>query len=311
MSRAEHINMNQFWRLWHMNTAIPPTVLSEILASKSCPETIVALLNAAEEKYCATPKHYNQRRVYPFWKVCQHCKQPYMALTKEQATRSMYCGKKCMGEVFALARTGKPLKPIEKRKGKMYTCPVCGKEFWRGDYATRPVKTPMCSQHCNGVVRGRHLVKHAHKGRSGWTEQSYQSYQEKMTGPNNPAWKGGLTYRNRKGAYANQPIKYVRCPLDYLSMARKDGYVMEHRIVVARAMGRVLQRTEVVHHINHDATDNRLENLMLFATNAQHKAYEGGKGIAPLWCGLCHSTTPGSCGACVCRAAHSSLSETA
>jgi hypothetical protein len=294
-----------------MSTAIPPIVLSEILASTSCPETIVALLNAAEEKYSPTPKHCNQRRVYPFWKVCQHCNKPFMALTKEQATRNMYCGRECMGKMFALARTGKPLKAIERRKGKMYTCPVCGKEFWRGNYATRKQKMVLCSQQCNGVLRSENLVRHSHKGRAAWTEQSYQSYQEKMTGPNNPAWKGGLTYRNRKGAYVNQSIKYVRCPQDYLSMARKDGYVMEHRIVVAQALGRVLSRTEVVHHINHDATDNRLANLMLFATNAQHKAYEGGKDIAPLWCGLCHSTTPASCGACGCRAEPSLPSETA
>ena len=31
-------------------------------------------------------------------------------------------------------------------------------------------------------------------------------------------------------------------------MARKDGYIMEHRLLVAKAMGRLLKRTEVVHH---------------------------------------------------------------
>ena len=51
-----------------------------------------------------------------------------------------------------------------------------------------------------------------------------------------------MTYRKRKGAYADQPIKYVRCPLVFLSMARKDGYVMEHRLLVAQAIGRPLLR---------------------------------------------------------------------
>lgn len=104
-----------------------------------------------------------------------------------------------------------------------------------------------------------------------------------LSGPKNPAWKGGLTYFKRKGKYANQSIKYVRCPKSFASMARKDGYVMEHRLLVAQELGRPLLRSECVHHINHDATDNRLENLMLFASNADHKRHEHGQAIKPLW----------------------------
>jgi hypothetical protein len=104
-----------------------------------------------------------------------------------------------------------------------------------------------------------------------------------LAGAKNPAWKGGLTYFKRKGKYADQSIKYVRCPVPFMDMARKDGYVMEHRLIVAMTLGRSLLRSECVHHINHDATDNRIENLMLFATNADHKRHEHGQPIEPLW----------------------------
>lgn len=35
-------------------------------------------------------------------------------------------------------------------------------------------------------------------------------------------------------------------------------------------IGRFLKLEEAVHHINHIRTDNRIENLQLFATHGQH-----------------------------------------
>lgn len=43
-------------------------------------------------------------------------------------------------------------------------------------------------------------------------------------------------------------------------MAREQGYVLEHRMVAFDA-GLLTNPDDHVHHINHDSTDNRLENL--------------------------------------------------
>lgn len=51
--------------------------------------------------------------------------------------------------------------------------------------------------------------------------------------------------------------------------AHKDGYVMYHTIVVERAIGRYLKDDEIIHHINHNRADNRLDNLKLM-TKREH-----------------------------------------
>ena len=45
--------------------------------------------------------------------------------------------------------------------------------------------------------------------------------------------------------------------------AHRDGYVMLHTILMERQIGRYLKPNEVVHHINHNRSDNRMENLLL------------------------------------------------
>jgi len=82
-----------------------------------------------------------------------------------------------------------------------------------------------------------------------------------QTGTSHHNWNGGK--------YVHGGYVMVRLQPDdpFFSMARKkvDGasYVLEHRYVMAKSLGRVLGDHETVHHIDGDRANNRIENLQL------------------------------------------------
>ena len=56
--------------------------------------------------------------------------------------------------------------------------------------------------------------------------------------------------------------------------ARKK-YVLEHRLIVEKQIGRYLEDNESVHHINMLKDDNRIENLILCENNIEHHLMHG------------------------------------
>lgn len=53
----------------------------------------------------------------------------------------------------------------------------------------------------------------------------------------------------------------------------KRGYVLEHRLVCEKILGRFLLPEERVHHINEDITDNRPENLYITSPSGHNKIH--------------------------------------
>lgn len=87
------------------------------------------------------------------------------------------------------------------------------------------------------------------------------------TGPQSSSWKGGKYITKRDGyvhIYAPDHPKAKR------NSKGGGGYVLEHRLVVEKILGRYLKDDEDVNHVNGDKTDNRPENLVVVRHHAHY-----------------------------------------
>lgn len=107
-------------------------------------------------------------------------------------------------------------------------CESCGKQRWVRLKGGNPRKS-LCLQ-CGAIKRGK-----------------------KYGGANHPTWRGGR--RMLRG--------YVYLWTSGHPYATSKGYVFEHRLVMEKALGRYLERDEIVHHLNGIRDDNRIKNLAL------------------------------------------------
>lgn len=95
-------------------------------------------------------------------------------------------------------------------------------------------------------------------------------------GSGNPKWRGGRVPQPSGYVYAYAPEHPYRT---------LQGYVMEHRLVVEKHLGRYLTPVEEVHHRNHIRDDNRLENLQVMPSKTAHRIHHAYYEDHP--CGTC------------------------
>ena len=114
-------------------------------------------------------------------------------------------------------------------------CPTCGYEKWR---------------QLGSIDKYTQCRKCMHKGK----------IKER-----NGMWKGGI-----KENYAG--YKMVRLYPDdpFYDMRNETGYAFEHRLIVAKRIGRSLKTEEVVHHKDNNKANNADDNLELLPSDTIH-----------------------------------------
>lgn len=82
----------------------------------------------------------------------------------------------------------------------------------------------------------------------------------KHEGELNPNWRGGVIVDDDG---------YIRIKKKNHPYADSHGYVLEHRLIAEKALGRFLKPEETIHHMNTNKRDNRKENLLI-SLNGYH-----------------------------------------
>lgn len=87
-------------------------------------------------------------------------------------------------------------------------------------------------------------------------------------GPSHHNWRGG-TYLHSDGYVYEYAPEHPDAP-------KSKGYVLQHRLVIERSLGRYLTPDECVHHRNEKKDDNRLENLEVTARSPHMRHHKKG-----------------------------------
>lgn len=138
---------------------------------------------------------------------------------------------------------------------------IKGSEGHKGFKHTKEIRIKISNE-----FKGRHFSKRTEfkKGMIPWNK-GLKGVQD---GKNNGRWKGGK---------AKHSSGYILLKSQNHPFKNNHGYVLAHRLVMEKHLGRYLLPVEVVHHINNNKKDNRIENLMLLKNNKEHMKYHRGR----------------------------------
>ncbi|MGA9772364.1 MAG: HNH endonuclease signature motif containing protein [Blastocatellia bacterium] len=170
-----------------------------------------------------------------------------------------------MGEQLCACGCGLPIIPHPDHK---YSPPRFrkGHKSEHQRYKPKPEEIPsgLCECGCGQKTNIAKVTSRADGLFRGYPKRFLHGHHNRVQpkGAQHPKWKGGRW--QHKSGYI-----YIYAP-DHPA-ANVDGYVLEHRLVMEKKIGRHLTAAEVVHHLNENKDDNRIENLELM-TKGSHMA---------------------------------------
>ena len=155
-------------------------------------------------------------------------------------------------------------------------CIVCKKEFKIKPSNYDVIKTCR-DKKCSFTLRskistrnrtGKHWDDNFKEAQSERIKLAYR--QGKMTHMQK-VWKDGKIKWAKEKNPRWKPIGSKRKSHGYtLIKVSEKKWQQEHRWIIEQQLGRKLKRKEIVHHINHNKSDNRIENLELMK-DADHR----------------------------------------
>jgi hypothetical protein len=157
------------------------------------------------------------------------------------------------------------------KTGTVTKCEQCGKDVY--SYPSRPAR--FCSKSCARTAAN--LTDQNPAYHRDITGENNPMHGRGLVGENNPMhgkrnhlaprWKGGRKIRKDGYTLVVAPDEHP-----YPAYTKPSGlkYILEHRYAMEQHLGRYLEPQEVIHHINNNPRDNRIENLRLYSSQSEH-----------------------------------------
>ena len=187
----------------------------------------------------------------PILKYCTICKKSFYVQPKRRKT-AKFCSRKCKAE-FQKTLTGSKSPCF---KGGYKTTDYY--RVWIGKDRYTPRARIVMENHLGRKLKSSERIYH----------KDGNKFNDRIN---------NLTIKKVYSRYKIRTTQgYIKILKPDHPKSNKDGYILEHRLVIEKQLNRYLEPYELVHHKNRIKNDNRIENLEVKLKKTHH-----GKIICP------------------------------